>query len=67
MVLAFPIGWTISQVMLAALFYGLLTPISLVFRSLNRDPLHRPYQPSLETYWSPKVAAQDPRQYLKQF
>src|SRR6516165_10542400 len=40
MVLAFPIGWTISQVLLGLMFYGLFTPLGLVFRLLGRDPLH---------------------------
>ena len=39
MVLAFPIGWTVSQVILAVMFYGLFTPIGLVFRLIGRDPL----------------------------
>src|SRR5208283_2602139 len=46
MVLAFPIGWTISQIILALLFYGLFTPIGLIFRIIGRDPLHRPRRPA---------------------
>ena len=41
MVLAFPIGWTVSQVILLLMFYGLFTPIGLVFRLIGRDPLQR--------------------------
>ena len=67
MVLAFPIGWTVSQVILAILFYGLFTPIGLIFRLMGRDPLHRSRQPALESYWSPKVTPADPRRYFKQF
>ena len=37
MVLAFPIGWTVSQVLLALIFYGLFTPIGLIFKFLRRD------------------------------
>ena len=48
MVLAFPIGWTVSQVMLAVMFFGLFTPIGLVFRLIGRDPLQRARQPELE-------------------
>ena len=44
MVLAFPIGWTVSQVMLALMFFGLFTPIGLVFRLIGRDPL-QPHPP----------------------
>jgi hypothetical protein len=67
MVLAFPIGWTISQLILVLMFYGLFTPISLVFRLIGRDPLHRARQPGLETYWTPKPTPADPRSYFKQF
>ena len=45
MVLAFPIGWTVSQVMLAVMFFGLFTPIGLVFRLIGRDPLHAHRRP----------------------
>ena len=67
MVLAFPIGWTVSQVMLAVMFFGLFTPIGLVFRLLGRDPLHRTRRPGLESYWAPKPAPADLRRYFKQF
>ena len=67
MVLAFPIGWTVSQVMLAVMFFGLFTPIGLVFRLLGRDPLHRARRPELESYWAPKPAPTDLRRYFKQF
>jgi hypothetical protein len=67
MVLAFPIGWIISQAILALMYYGLFTPISLVFRLIGRDPLKRAYQPAVETYWAPKATASDPRRYFRQF
>ena len=67
MVLAFPIGWTISQAIVALMYYGLLTPLGLFFRLIGRDPLHRAYQPGLESYWAPKVSPPDPRRYFKQF
>jgi hypothetical protein len=67
MVLAFPIGWTISQLMLAAMFFGLFTPIGLVFRLLGRDPLHRTRRTQLDSYWIPKPAPADLKSYFKQF
>ena len=67
MVLAFPIGWTVSQVMLALMFYGLFTPIGLVFRLLGRDALHRTRRPGVESYWAPKPAPAGPRSYFRQF
>jgi hypothetical protein len=67
MVLAFPIGWTVSQVILGVMFYGLFTPIALVFRLIGRDPLHRRRRPGQETYWAPKVAPSTPLRYFQQF
>jgi hypothetical protein len=67
MILAFPIGWTVSQVMLAVIFYGLFTPISLVFRLMGRDPLERTRQSNRESYWKPKPTPTDLKRYFKQF
>jgi Saxitoxin biosynthesis operon protein SxtJ len=67
MILAFPIGWTVSQVMLAVIFFGLFTPIGFLFRLLGRDPLHRTRRPELESYWAPKPTPTDLRRYFKQF
>jgi hypothetical protein len=67
MVLAFPIGWTVSQGILGVMFYGLFTPIGLVFRLIGRDPLHRSRRPGQETYWAPKVAPTNPVRYFQQF
>jgi hypothetical protein len=67
MILAFPIGWTVSQVLLAVIFFGLFTPIGFLFRLLGRDLLHRTCRPELESYWAPKPTPTDLRRYFKQF
>lgn len=67
MVLAFPIGWTVSLITLAVMYYGLFTPLGLYFRLIGRDPLERKLDPSAETYWTPKATPADPRRYFQQF
>jgi hypothetical protein len=67
MVLAFPIGWTISQVMLLLMYGGLFVPIGLVFRLIGRDPLQRTRRPGIESYWTPKPAPADVKNYFQQF
>ena len=67
MVLAFPIGWTVSQIMLLVMFYGLFVPIGLVFRLIGRDPLQRARPSGRESYWSPKATPADLKRYFKQF
>jgi hypothetical protein len=64
--LAFPIGWTISFLLLAAVFYGLFTPLGLWFRLTGRDAL-RLRRPQEDTCWTRKPAAQDPAEYFRQF
>jgi hypothetical protein len=67
MVLAFPIGWTISLLMLGALYYLVFTPVALVFRLIGRDALRRSKGKAGASYWSPKPMPTDVRRYLKQF
>jgi len=67
MALAFPIGWLVSRVILGILFYGLFTPVALVFRLKGRDPLGLKPQPDATTYWHVKPQAADNSQYLRQF
>lgn len=64
---AFPIGWTISHVLLGITYYLVLTPIGLVIRLLGRDPLERRFEPQRETYWSRHQPDADPARYFRQF
>ncbi len=66
-VMAFPIGWTVSRVLLALIFYGLFTPLGLVFRLMGRDRLDRARRPDRETYWRSKVQPTGTRGYFRQF
>jgi hypothetical protein len=67
MVLAFPIGWTVSLVILAVIFYGIFTPVALIFRLIGRDVLSRAARPDRDTYWTPKPAPASVRSYFDQF
>ncbi len=63
----FPLGWTVSWVLLAILFYGVLTPIGLLFKLRSRDVLCLRPDPTKNSYWSMKPAPADPRSYFRQF
>ena len=67
MIAAFPIGWLVSKVLLAIVYYGLFTPIALAFRLTGRDVLARRRNPDAATYWTPKPAPGDMRSYFRQF
>ena len=65
MMAAFPIGWTISKLMLVLMYFGLLTPLAAVLRLAGRDALRRRSRQS-ETYWVERPAAADVRSYFRQ-
>ena len=67
MVLTFPIGWVVSRVILALIFFGLFTPLAWVFRWRGRDALHLRRDPNSETFWLAQPATADPRRYFRQF
>ena len=64
---ALPIGFVVSHVVMAALFFGLFMPIGLLFRLLGRDSLHRKSDPDASTYWIRRKAVADVRRYFRQF
>lgn len=66
-VLAFPIGWVVSQIMLAIMFYGIITPLALLFRIQGRDLLTRKRVPNRATFWTPKPTPEDMRGYFRQY
>jgi len=65
--LTFPIGWTVSKLVLACLYFGLFTPVALVFRLIGRDVLCRRPRQGAETYWTPKSMPIAPDRYFRPF
>jgi hypothetical protein len=64
---AYPIGWTVSHVVLAVIYYGLFTTIGLIMRAVRYDPLQRRRGRSLGTYWMPHDQPPEPGAYFRQF
>lgn len=62
-----PIGFVVSHVIMAVFFFGLLTPVGLVFRLMGRDVLNRKYDLSAPTYWRPHKQVHDQERYFQQF
>jgi hypothetical protein len=67
MVLAFPVGWLVTHLVLAALHYGLFTPVGWVFRLCGRDVLALRRPGGRESYWSARPQVTDVRRYFRQF
>jgi hypothetical protein len=67
MVVAFPIGWVVSHLLLAIMFYLVLTPVALFFRLRGRDLLHRKRSPGQASFWKEKITPQEARSYFLQY
>jgi hypothetical protein len=65
--LAFPLGWVVSHVVLALVFYLLVTPIGLALRLPRRDPLRRRFDRDAATYWTGRRAVDSMDRYFRQF
>lgn len=67
MIVAFPIGFVISNVILLALYFVLFTPFSIVFRLIGRDTMKRKLEPEMETYWIKRTGEAPASQRFKQY
>ena len=66
MIVAFPIGWTISKISLGLMFFVLFTAVAVVFRLMGRDAL-RIRRGQRDTYWMPKAPPRSSEEYLRQY
>jgi hypothetical protein len=65
--LAFPIGFVFSYMIMAALYFLIIGPIAVLFRLFGKDPMHRGYDPSAPTYWQPAKPPRDKESYFHQY
>jgi hypothetical protein len=66
MIVAFPVGWTVSRIALGLLFYLVFTPVAFFFKLRGRDPLHRRQCPDEGSYWTTKQMPTNVRKYFDQ-
>ena len=64
---AYPVGFIVSHLLLATIFYGVVTPIGVLARMLGYDPLARQFSRGAASYWIPVPPVTDKTQYLRQF
>ena len=66
-VVAFPIGFVLSYVIMATLFYVVIAPVGFALRLIGKDPMDRRFLPDAPTYWLPARPARAKSDYFKQF
>jgi len=60
-----PIGWVVSNLLLRVVFYGVVTPLGLVFRLTGRDALSL-RRPQGSSHWRDLEASEDAASYFRQ-
>jgi hypothetical protein len=61
------IGIVVSNVLFAAFYLLVLTPIGLVLRAVGRSPLRKGSDKNAATYWREAEHVSDPKRYFGQF
>ena len=64
--ITFPIGVVVSEVMLAVIYFVIVTPVGLARRLFRRDPLDRAVDRSASTYWVDRRRVDDASRYFRQ-
>jgi hypothetical protein len=68
MIAVWPLGWTISHLLLAAIYFGVIMPIGWLLRLTGRDPMKKSWDQSATTYWVQRPSEPtDTRRYFRQF
>lgn len=62
----YPIGYVTSYVVLALVYFAVLTPIGLVMRLFGQDPLCRRLDPASVSYWVTRSPARRASDYFRQ-
>lgn len=64
--LVLPIGIVISHVLLAVIYFGVISPMALLMRAFGRDKLERRFVSDTASYWSVHDETDEPSHYLRQ-
>ncbi len=67
MVASYPFGWLTSHVLMALIFYLVVTPLGVIMRLTGRDPMARMFERGRKSYWIPRRADSDWGRYFRQF
>jgi hypothetical protein len=62
-----PLEQAFSFVALAAVYYGVITPLALLLRAAGRDALGCRFDPGASSYFTSRRPDRDPARYFQQF
>jgi len=67
LVVTFPIGFVVSHVMMAMVFFALVTPLALALRLFGHDALSLRFEKDAKSYWIPHAERAPVTRYFRQF
>jgi hypothetical protein len=62
-----PVGWSVSVVVLAAVWWLVVTPVGIVLRLTGHDPLEGRFDRKAESHWVDLDEVTDTERYFRQF
>lgn len=63
----YPIGLAVNFIVMAVFFFLVITPISIFFKVIGRDPLSRKFKRHDESYWLSRSKEDQVDRYFRQF
>lgn len=68
MAAAFPIGWTLSHLLMVVVYFGVVTPTGVLLRMLGYDPMNRGAAAGTRaSFWESYDTPKDRNRYFRQF
>jgi len=67
MAVMYPIGWAITYLLLALVYYGWVTSIGLVMRLFGYDPMRRRMNRQAKSYWIRRKPNKNINRYFRQY
>lgn len=67
MTITYPIGWTVSHIILGVFYFLIVTPIGLIMRLFGRDPMQRRFERDRPSYWVEHRVTASAARYWRQF
>ena len=66
MVICYPLGWTISHLLLAGVFFVVMAPVGAIMKLFGYDPMGRTFDRCRVSYWVPHNPGGDTSRYFRQ-
>jgi hypothetical protein len=65
--ITYPIGFVVSRVITAGIYFGVLTPMGLIMRLGGYDPMRRTFDRNALTYWEPVKRQRTRESYFRPY